>query len=394
MAWNEPGGSGKKDPWGGGGSDQGPPDLDEIVKKMQQKLSNLFGGGAGSAAGSGGGAAGFGGSNLGAGLLLAFLVVAWALSGLYIVEEGKRGVVLQFGKYLETTMPGLHWYPRFVQSYEEVDISGIRVAHTKSGRGNKVDNEALMLTQDENIVELQMAVQYKVKSASDFLFKVADPEATLRQATESAIREIVGNNVMDFVLTDGRSEIASSARVLIQSILDLYETGLEITSVNMQDVQPPEQVQAAVEDAVKAREDNERLKNEAEAYSNDILPKAHGKAARLLAESSAYKEKVIAEARGETARFISVLNEYKKAPEVTRKRIYIETIEAVMTNTSKILLDVNTGNNLIYLPLDKLGNIDRLSNAVPPPPPLLDGSELSRPKGETRARDSNAREGR
>ena len=250
-----------------------------------------------------------------------------------------------------------------------------------------------MLTQDENIVEVQMAVQYKVKSASDFLFKVANPVATLRQAGESAIREIIGKNKMDFILTEGRSEIASRAHELMQTVLDRYETGLVITSVNMQDAQPPEQVQAAFEDAVKAREDNERLKNEAEAYANDILPRANGTAARQLAEANAYKEKVIAEARGETARFKSVLDEYQKAPEVTRKRIYLETIESVMANTSKIMVDIKNGNNLLYLPLDRMAGTSRLADIVPPPTQLLDSSESIRQKPETRLRETNRSRG-
>jgi len=373
MAWNEPGGSGNKDPWnnnGRGGGD-GPPDLDEVVKKMQQKLSGLFGGGSGSGSSS----SSTGGSGgLGVIFVVLILIAAWALSGLYTIEEGKRGVVLQFGKYTETTLPGFHWFPRFIQSYEEVDISLIRDAHFgytgTSGRGSNVDREAIMLTQDENIVNIHLAVQYKVKSASDFLFKVSNPVATLRQATEAAIREIVGKNKMDFILTEGRSEVALEAKGLIQRILDRYETGLEITSVNIQKAQPPEQVQAAFEDAVKAREDNERLKNEAEAYANDILPKANGAAARQLAEATAYKESVIAEARGQTARFLSILTQYKAAPEVTKKRMYLDTLESVFSNSSKVLVDVKNGNNLLYLPLDKIINSssindDHLMSAAP-----------------------------
>lgn len=355
MAWNEPGGSGNKDPWGGGG-DQGPPDLDEVVKKMQDKFGSIFGGKKG-----GGGAGGGKPGSFGFGLIIVVVVFAWAVSGIYTIEEGKRGVVLQFGAYKETTLPGPHWYPRFIQSVEEVDISSIRdatIGYRSSGSNRKavtpVERESLMLTQDENIVDIQMAVQYKVKNASDYLFKVDDPDTTLRQATESAIREVIGKNKMEFVLTEGRTEISRRVHDLTQEILDRYQTGLEITSVNMQNAQPPEPVQAAFDDAVKAREDNARLKNEAEAYANDILPKAQGQAARDIAEANAYKDKVIAEAKGETSRFLNMLGEYKKAPEVTRKRLYLDTIQSVMENTSKILVDVKGGNNLLYLPLDRI----------------------------------------
>ena len=357
MAWNEPGKPGKKDPWGGGSNDQGPPDLDEVVKKMQDKLGSIFGGGKGG--GGGGGATGKAGS-VGVGLIVVVAAVIWILSGIYIIDEGKRGVVLQFGRYLETTMPGPHWYPRFIQSVEKVDILQIRDAAigyragTTRSTSTAVGRESLMLTQDENIVDIKLAIQYKVKSASDYLFKVTDPDLTLREATESAIREIIGKSKMDFVLTEGRTEIAATVFDLIQNILDRYETGLQVTSVNMQDAQPPDQVQAAFEDAVKAREDNERLKNEAEAYANDLIPKAHGKAARQIEESNAYKEKVIAEAKGETSRFLQVLTEYKKAPEVTRKRLYLDSMESVMRRTNKVVIDVKEGNSLFYLPLDKL----------------------------------------
>jgi membrane protease subunit HflK len=244
MAWNEPGGSGNKDPWGGGG-DQGPPDLDEVVKKMQDKFGAIFGGKR-SGGGGGGGKAG----SFGFGVIVVIAVFAWVVSGIYTIEEGKRGVVLQFGAYKETTLPGPHWYPRFIQSVEEVDISSIRdatIGYRSSGSSRKgvspIERESLMLTQDENIVDIQMAVQYKIKNASDYLFKVDDPDTTLRQSTESAIREVIGKNKMEFVLTQGRTEIARQVHELTQEILDRYQTGLEITSVNMQNAQPPEAVQ-------------------------------------------------------------------------------------------------------------------------------------------------------
>lgn len=368
MAWNEPGGSGDKDPWGGRGKDQGPPDLDEVVRNLQKKFGSIFGGGKGGPSGGGAGRSG----SLGLGLIAAILIAVWGVSGFYTVEEGTRGVVLQFGQYNKTTMPGLHWYPRFIQQVEVVDIEQIRsmsigfragVTSRATGAGSSVGRESLMLTQDENIVDVKLAVQYKVKSASDYIFKVKDPEMTLRQAIESSIREVIGKNKMDFILKEGRAEITARTRQLVQGILDHYETGLHVTTVNLQDAQPPEQVQDAFADAVKAREDQVRVTNEAEAYANDIIPKARGRAARQLAEANAYKEQVIAEATGEASRFSQVLAEYKKAPKVTRKRLYLEAVESVMDNSSKVMIDVKKGGNLLYLPLDKLMSGDFRDNS-------------------------------
>lgn len=342
MAWNEPGNSGGKDPWGGRNNEQGPPDLDEVVRKLQDKFGGLFGQGRGR--GNGGGA-----SAGSAGLVLLLAVALWALSGIYIVDEGQRGVVLQFGSYKETTMPGLNWYPRFIQTVETVDISSVRSMEL----GRRAD-EALMLTQDENIIDVKFTVQYQVKDARDYLFNVRDPDQTLREATESAIREVIGQSEMDFVITGGRSEVVDRIKVLVQSILDRYRAGLTVVNFNMQDAQAPEQVQGAFADAVKAREDEQRFKNEAEAYANDVLPKARGQAARLIEEANAYRDQVIAAAEGETARFISVLAQYEKAPAVTRKRLYLETMESVLGQSSKVLVDTKGGNNLLYLPLDKL----------------------------------------
>jgi len=362
MAWNEPGGSGNKDPWGGGnrgGNNQGPPDLDEVVKQLQQKFGAIFGGakkGGGSSAGGGGKA-----GSIGIGVIAVVLLAVWAISGIYIVDEGRRGVVLQFGAYTKTTMPGPHWYPRFIQSVEVVNVEesraltvGFRQTGGSRPTSSTVGRESLMLTQDENIVDVKLAVQYKVKSASDFLFRVRDPEIVLRQATESAIREIIGKSNMDFILKEGRADITAQTMTLIQNTLDRYQAGLIITTVNLQGAQPPEQVQDAFADAVKAQGDSERVKNEAEAYSNDIIPRARGMAARQIAEANAYKEKVIAEAEGEASRFDQVLTEYLKAPEVTRKRLYLESMESVLSNSSKVLVDVKEGNNIMYLPLDQM----------------------------------------
>lgn len=394
MAWNEPGGSGDKDPWGGrgGGKDQGPPDLDEVVRNLQKKFGSIFGGGKGGSPGGGG--TGRSGS-LGLGLIGAILIAVWGFSGLYTVEEGTRGVVLQFGQYSKTTMPGLHWYPRFIEQVEIVDIEQIRgmsigfrsgVSARATTVGSTVGRESLMLTQDENIIDVKLAVQYKVKSASDYLFKVKDPETTLRQTIESAIREIIGKNKMDFILREGRAEITAKARDLLQSIIDKYETGLQVTTVNLQDAQPPEQVQDAFADAVKAREDQVRVTNEAEAYANDIIPKARGNAARQLSEANAYKEQVIAEATGEASRFTQVLAEYKKAPKVTRKRLYLEAVESVMKNSSKVMVDVKGGGNLLFLPLDKMlsGGMTDESAARS----IIGGSSSARDEVEQKLRDS------
>ncbi|MCP5141562.1 MAG: FtsH protease activity modulator HflK [Chromatiales bacterium] len=352
MAWNEPGG-GNNDPWGGGGrgGDQGPPDLDEVLKKLQDKLGGLFGGNGGQRGGGSSGGNGAtpirGGKSGGAGfgLLLGIALILWVASGIYIIEPAQRGVVLRFGQYAETTAEGPHWHiPYPIETVEKVDVDQVR----------SVSHKTAMLTQDENIVEIDMAVQYRVKSASDYLFQTRSPDATLKQATESAVREVIGQSKMDFVLTEGRTEIVARTEQLIQELVDRYQTGLDITSVNLQDAQPPEPVQAAFNDAVKAREDEQRLKNEAEAYASEIIPKARGEADRRLKSAEAYKAEVIANAEGEAARFESLLTEYAKAPKVTRERLYLETIEQVLGSTSKIMIDTDGGNSLMYLPIDKL----------------------------------------
>ena len=348
MAWNEPGGgNGSKDPWGDKGRKQdGPPDLDEVFKKLNEKVTSLFGGKGGK---SGGGRAQNGAK--GFGFIAAVVVVLWALSGIYIIDEGREGVVLRFGGFDRITSPGPHWYPRFIETVEIVDVERVRSVNIGA-----TTHESLMLTKDENIVDIQFAVQYKVSNAKDYIFNVRDPDTTLRQVTETAMREIVGKNDMDFVIKDGRVQVANETKDLMQKILDVYKTGLVITNLNMQNAQPPEQVQHAFNDAIKAREDKERLVNEAEAYSNDILPRARGKAARMTQEAAAYRDEIIAKANGETNRFIKILTEYKKAPTVTRERLYLETMESVLGSSNKVMIDVKKGNNLMYLPLDRLGS--------------------------------------
>ncbi len=342
MAWNEPGGNGK-DPWGHRNNDQGPPDLDELVKKMQDKLGGLFGG-----SGRGSEPGGAGTLDLNPkfiALILLGLFVVWLLFGFYTVQPAYKGVELRFGQYTETTDQGLNWHiPYPVETVVQVNVEEIRA----------VPHQALMLTQDENIVDIELVVQYQIENAKDYLFNVKDPDNTLSQATESALREVVGMSIMDEVLTSGRDTVASDTKKLIQEILNRYTTGLILRSINMQNAQPPEQVQGAFEDAIKAREDEERLKNKAEAYRNEVTQKAGGIADRIGQEAQAYRSQMIEKANGETRRFLSVLKEYKLAPDVTRKRLYLETMESVFSSTSKIMVDVKQSNPLLFLPLDKM----------------------------------------
>ncbi|MDT8406279.1 MAG: FtsH protease activity modulator HflK [Methylococcales bacterium] len=354
MSWNEPGGD-KKDPWSGRGGNNTPPDLDEGIRILQEKLGKLFGGGGGHD-GQGGGFSG------GKGLLIIVAVVAvlWLLSGLYIVNEGSNGVITRFGKYTETTRAGLNWHlPTPIEQVQIVDVKQQRFIEVgyRSGSGQtlgSVPREALMLTEDENIVDIRLAVQYQIKDPKDYIFQLANPTATLKQITESAQRGVIGSSKMDFVLTEGRSEVVAQIKKEIQETMDQYQSGILITSVNLQDAQPPEQVQGAFEDAIKAREDKQRLINEAQAYANDVLPKARGAAARILEEAEGYKEQVIANAEGEASRFESLLTEYQKAPKVTRERLYLDTIKTVLGHANTVLVDVKNGNNLMYLPLDKV----------------------------------------
>jgi membrane protease subunit HflK len=356
MAWNDP-------QWGNNGNrnkNSGPPDLDEVWRRINQRLNGLFGKkntGGGSGGGEGFSPEGLpGGGNL-VGLLIGVLVLVWVASGFYIVDTGQRGVVLRFGQYVETTEPGPRWHlPWPIESREIVNVDQVRTVEIgyRSDVKSKVLRESLMLTDDENIIDLQFAVQYILKDPKDFLFVNRGPEETVLQVAETAMREIVGKNKMDFVLYEGRAEIAASAKVLLQQILDRYKTGISISQVTLQNIQPPEQVQAAFDDAVKAGQDRERLKNEAEAYFNDVVPRARGLASRLTEEAEGYKLSVIANAEGEASRFAQIFTEYQKAPQVTRQRMYLDTMQAVMNNTSKILVDQKGGNSLLYLPLDKL----------------------------------------
>ena len=293
----------------------------------------------------------------GAGLLVALVLVVWLASGFYIVEAASRGVVLTFGHYSEETGPGLHWrLPWPIQSHELVNISQVRTLEVgyRNNVRTKVLRESLMLTDDENIVDLQFAVQYTVKEARDYIFNVRNPDETAQQIAETAMREVIGNSKMDGILYESREAIAIQARKLMQVIHDRYGTGINVSTVTIQAAQPPEQVQAAFDDAVKAGQDRERQKNEGQAYANDVIPRARGTASRLLQESEGYKQRVIANAEGDASRFKQVLTEYAKAPGVTRERIYLDTMQQLLSSTNKILMDYRGSGNLLYLPLDKL----------------------------------------
>ena len=354
---NQPGG-GKR-----GGGNQGPPDLEELWRDFNRRLSGLFG----SKGGGGGGGGDDSGNRMpsispkqfggGIGIILMLVAVVWLGSSFYIVDASQRGVVLQFGRFNETTEPGLRWrLPWPIQSHEIVNVTGVRTIEVgyRGSDKNKVLKEALMLTDDENIVNVQFAVQYLLSDPRAYLFNNRHPDDTVMQAAETAIREVVGKNKMDFVLYEGRDQIAANTQKLIQDILDRYKTGILIRSVNMQSTQPPEQVQAAFDDAVKAGQDRERHKNEGQAYANDVIPRARGAASRLMEEATGYRQRIIVTAEGDASRFKQVLTEYSKAPEVTRSRMYLETVQQVYANTSKVMLDAKGSGNLLYLPLDKL----------------------------------------
>ncbi|MEJ1959668.1 MAG: FtsH protease activity modulator HflK [Nitrosomonadales bacterium] len=349
---------GMNDPqWGNknNGGPGGPPDLEAVLRDFNNRIAGLFGR-KGGGAGSGGGASG---NNLGSGIGLIVVVVAliWIGSGFYIVDASQRGVVLRFGKYLEATQAGPRWHWPFpIESVEVVNLSQVRTVEVgyRDNVKNKMLQESLMLTDDENIIDIQFAVQYFLKDPADYLFNNRAPDENVRQAAETAIREIVGKSKMDFVLYEGREQVAASTTKLIQDILDRYKSGILVSKVTMQNAQPPEQVQAAFDDAVKAGQDRERQKNEGQAYANDVVPKANGAAARLMQEAEGYKQRVIANAEGDASRFKQILVEYEKAPAVTRERMYIDMMQQVLSSSTKVLVDQKSGSNLLYLPLDKL----------------------------------------
>lgn len=341
MAWNEPG-SKDKDPWGGGGkNNDGPPDLDEAFKKLQEKLNGLFGGGSGGKGSSGGSSGGFGG------ILVVLAVVAliiYGIAGVYQVDAKEKAVVLQFGAFQEIKDPGLRWNAPIISQVFKVNVT------TES----QYPARGLMLTQDESIVELPLTVQYNVADVKAYVLNVKDPEISLRHATDSAIRHVIGSTELNQVLSEGRQKIAAEVKMRLQTYLDNYGTGILVRDVNIQEGRPPEEVRAAFDDVIKAKEDEERLKNEAQAYANSVIPEARGRAQRMIEEAEAYRAEVVARAEGESDRFERLLAEYKRAPAVTRERLYIETLERVMGNTSKVMVDVEGGNNMLYLPLDRM----------------------------------------
>jgi membrane protease subunit HflK len=327
MGWNEPGNG--KDPWGRQSPGTRPPDFEEMLRRLRSRL----GGGPGRE------------SPVSALAIAGAVVVIWLLSGLYIIQPAERGVVLQFGRHVTTTGPGLHWHLPFpVQRVEKVNVDQV----------HSLTDRAVMLTQDENIVNVELAVQYRVSKAEDFLFNVRDPEDTLREATRSAVREVVGKSKVDFVLNEGRVEVAQQTQTILQDRLEAYTAGLQVTTVALQDVQPPEPVQPAFDDVTRSREDEVKKKNEAEAYANSILPVARGEAARQMAEAQAYRARVVERAKGEAERFVALTAEYEQAPQVTRKRLYLDAMESVLGNTSKIIVDSKSGNQMLYLPVDQL----------------------------------------
>lgn len=366
MGWNEPsGGNNEKDPWGRGGRGNGerPPDLDEILKKMQDGLGGIFG--RKPSSGSRGG-----NENLPFAFLAVLAVlIAWLLySVTYTIDQQERGVVLRFGKYHKTMQPGLNFaLPPFIDRVERINVDQVR----------SFEHSASMLTQDENIVDVVVAVQWRIAEPTDFLFNVAQPDLNLSQVAESAVRSVIGKSTLDFVLTEGRSDVAQAQELLLQQILTDYQAGILVVDLNMQIAKPPEAVKEAFDDAIKAGQDEQRLVNEAEAYRNEILPQARGQAARIREQANGYKARVIAEAEGNAARFEQLLTEYERAPAVTRERLYLDTMEAVLSRTNKVLIDADGNNNLMYLPVDKLlensPRRDASGSTVEPAPAISSG---------------------
>ena len=370
--------------WGKRGSSGGPPDLDEIWRNVSRRLNEVFRrkGSPGDEPPGTGGESGGGRPMLplsGAGILIALVLVVWLASGFYIVDEGRRGVVTRFGKYTETTQPGARWHlPYPIEEKELVDFSQVRTVEVgyRNTPKNKKDNEALMLTDDENIIDIQFAVQYNLKNAEANVFNVRKPDLIVQFVAQTAMGEVVGKAKMDFVLYEGREQIAKSAEKLMQEMLDRYQTGVYVQKVTLQSVQPPDKVQAAFDDAVKAGQDRERFRNEGQAYANDVVPRARGNAARLIEEANGYQAEVTQRAEGDASRFRQIQVEYAKAPAVTRERMYLDMMQSVLGNSSKVLVDQKSGGgNLLYLPLDKL-----IQQSAPPAPPPAAAGDASAPR--------------
>jgi len=388
MAWNEPGG-GNRDPWNNKGGDQGPPDLDEVVRKLQEKMGGLFGGRRRGGGGDdeGGGLPG-GAGRKGIGLIIGLvLVVVLGMESFYIVQPAERGVVKRFGAYHIVTAPGPHLKLPFIDTVDVVNVDQV----------NKFQHRAQMLTKDENIADVTLEVQFRIQDAADFLFQDADPGNTIHGAMESSLREVIGKSRLDDIITENRSAIALSVQQGTQALLDLYRTGLIVTNVNIQRAEAPEAVAEAFADAIRAREDKERLQNQAQTYANDVVPRARGEAARLIEDAKGYKARVMAEAEGESQRFLALLREYEKAPRVTRERLYLETMQDVLRNTGKVLLDVKEGSNLTYLPLDRMIQPPaRTEDTTAPSPrialPSASGSAGTSPGNDRRSFDRTRRD--
>lgn len=390
MAWNEPGDNSNKndqDPWGGrrGGGRQGPPDLDEAFRKLQDSLNGIFGKPK-RGSGSGGGGGGRGGSLGLFGIGLAILAVLWLYNAIYVVDEQEQAVILRFGEYHETVGPGLNiYFPPIDKKFQE-NVTRER-AYSKQGQ---------MLTEDENIVEVPLTVQYKVSNLKDFVLNVDQPEVSLQHATESALRHVAGSTTMDKILTEGREQMATEVRDRLQRFLDTYKTGITVTQVNIQSAAAPREVQEAFDDVIRAREDEQREKNQAEAYANGVVPEARGQAQRIIEEANGYRDEVVSRAQGEADRFTKLAGEYHKAPEVTRQRLYLDSMQDVLSQTSKVLVTGQQGqNNLIYLPLDKM--MDGRGSAAPSTAPSASSSTPdigSRVASDLQQRDTRTRESR
>ncbi len=382
MSWNDP--NDKDNPWRSSG-DKGPADLDAIVRDLQRKLSRLLGGRSGGGNGNGNGNDASGGSRgrrVGGGLFAGaamLLVAVWAFTGFYQVNDAERGIVLRFGAFHALTQPGLRWHiPWPVEAVETINTNVTE----------RFPYQGSMLTRDENIVLVDLVVQYRRTDPEAYLFNLRSPEQTLGDITGSAIREVIGKNELDFILTEGRAEISAQAQTLIQATVDFYGAGITVYEVNLQEANFPGDVEASVQDAIKAREDKERMSFEAQAYANDIVPNARGSAARELQDAEGYRARVIADAEGEASRFSQILFEYEKAPQVTRQRMYLETLESILASSTKVILDTEgSGNsNMIYLPLDRLmERREPQSNMLSPGAPAVGGNLSS--SARLRARD-------
>ena len=399
MAWNEPGNNNNgdnngrdNDPWGKnnnrGGRDQGPPDLDEVFSKLSQKLGGKFG----KKGGNGNGPSIGGGGAIGFGVIAVIAIAIWFFAGFYTVGEAERAVVLRLGQFDRIEEPGLNWHPRFIDEIKDEQLVNVQAIRSLRASGT-------MLTKDENVVTVEMGVQYRVSDPYKYLYRVTDADDSLRQATDSALRAVIGDSLMDSILTSGRQQIRQSTQETLNRIIDSYDMGILIVDVNFQSARPPEQVKDAFDDAIAAREDEERFEREAEAYRNDILPKATGRAERLKKEAVGYSERTVNGALGQVAQFEKLLPEYQAAPEVTRNRMYLDTMEKVYSSTSKVLIDSESSGNLLYLPIDKLGAQGGSQSGSRPAKAssTYDQIELETqadPKPSTQTRSDSSRQGR